>query len=321
VEWLNYHHLFYFWVVAKEGSIVAASSELRLAHPTISAQLHRLEESLGRKLFERQGRRLVLTDFGRVAQRYADDIFATGRELLDAARGDGVDKPARLVIGVSDALPKSIVYRILEPAFRLDANLNVICREDRSTEAFLGELAMHTVDVLIADAPAQPGGAVRAFSHPLGECGTSFFAAPALARSCRNGFPRSLDGAPFLVPGASSALRRELDAWFDALGARPRVVAEVDDAALAKVLGEAGRGVFVAPDVVEDEVKRRYGVELVGRAAEVRQRFFVISVERKIRHPAVVAMTEAARERVFPASRARPSSSRTRKPRARAKTT
>ena len=310
MEWLNYHHLFYFWVVAKEGSIVAASGELRLAHPTIRAQLHRLEESLGRKLFERQGRRLVLTDFGRVAQRYADDIFSTGRELLDAARGDGLDKPTRLVIGVSDALPKSIVYRILEPAFGADAGINLICREDRSTEAFLGELAMHTVDVVISDAPAQPGGAVRTFSHPLGECGTAFFAAPDLARSCRRGFPRSLDGAPFLLPGASSAMRRELEAWFDAVGARPRVVAEVDDAALAKVLGEAGRGVFVAPDVVEDEIKRRYAVELVGRVAEVRQRFFMISVERRIRHPAIVAMTEAARERVFLPARARAKATR-----------
>lgn len=299
MDWLNYHHLFYFWVVAKEGSIAQASRELRLAHPTISAQIHRLEDVLGQKLFDRKGRHLVLTEFGRVAHRYADEIFSLGREFMDTAKGQPSGRPIRFVVGISDVLPKSIVYRILEPAFRLEENLRVICREDRSADGFMGELAMHTVDVVLSDAPAGPGTSVQAFSHPLGECGTAFFAASELAKACRRRFPGSLDGVPFLLPGGNSALRRTLEEWFDSLKIRPKVVAEVDDAALAKVVGEAGFGVFAAPSVVEKEVLQRYRVELVGRVEEVRQRFFAISVERKIRHPAVLAISDAARKHIF----------------------
>ena len=205
----------------------------------------------------------------------------------------------RFVVGISDVLPKSIVYRILEPAFRLEEDVCVICREGRSAEEFMGELAMHTVDVVLSDAPAGPGTAVRAFSHPLGECGTAFFAAPEIARAYRRRFPRSLDGVPFLLPGANSALRRTLEEWFDSLDIRPSIVAEVDDAALATIAGEAGLGVFAAPDVVEKEVRQRYKVQLIARAEEVRQRFYAISVERKIKHPAVVAISEAARKHIF----------------------
>jgi LysR family transcriptional activator of nhaA len=299
MEWLNYHHLLYFWVVAKQGSIVAASEELHLAHPTISGQIHRLEDVLGEKLFARRGRRLVLTDAGRVAFRYADEIFTLGHEFLEAIKGRASGQQLRLVVGVSDVLAKSIVHRMLEPAFRLKDQLRVVCRENRSTEAFLGDLAVHAVDVVLADAPAGPGTPVRAFSHPLGECGLVFFAAPAIARSCRRGFPQSLAGVPFLLPGGESTLRRALNEWFDARNIRPRIAAELDDAALATILGEAGLGVFVAPDVVESEILRRYKVSLVGRAKEVRQRFYAISVERKIRHPGVVAICEAARKDIF----------------------
>ncbi len=298
MEWLNYHHLLYFWVVAKKGSITEASKELRLAHPTISAQIHRLEEVLGEKLFERKGRQLVLTEFGRVALRYADEIFSLGREFMDAARGRAGGRPTRFVVGISDTLPKSVVYRILEPAFHLEEEVRVICREG-SAEGFMGELAMHTVDVVLSDAPAGPATSVRAFSHPLGECGTSFFAAPEIAKACRRKFPRSLDGVPFLLPGANSALRRTLEEWFNSLDIRPKVIAEVDDAALVKIAGEAGLGVFAAPDVVAMEVRQRYKVQLIGHATEVRQRFYAISVERKIRHPAVVAISEAARKHIF----------------------
>ncbi len=299
MEWLNYHHLLYFWVVAKQGSIAQASRELRLAPPTICVQIHRLEGALGEKLFERKGRRLVLTEFGRVALRYAEEIFSLGREFLDTAKGRPSGRPIRLVVGISDVLPKSIVYRILEPAFRLEEDVRVICREDRSAEGFMGELAMHTVDVVLSDAPASPGTSVRAFSHPLGECGTVFFAAPKLAKACRRRFPHSLDSVPFLLPGGNSALRRALEEWFDSLKIRPKVVAELDDAALAKIAGEAGLGVFAAPDVVEKEVRQRYMVQLVGRVEEVRQRFYAISVERKIRHPAVLAISDAARKHIF----------------------
>lgn len=299
MEWLNYHHLLYFWVVAKEGSLARASQELGLAHPTISGQIHRLEEVLGEQLFTRQGRNLVLTEMGRVAFRYADEIFSLGREFLDTVKGRASGQPLRLVVGVSDVLPKAMVHRMLEPAFRLAEPVRVICREDYSTEAFLGELAMHAVDVVLADAPAGPGTAVRAFNHLLGESGTAFFAAPQLAKSCQRQFPRSLDNAPFLLPGNNSMLRRLLEQWFTAQNIRPQVVGELDDPALAQVFGEAGLGVFAVPSVVEEDVRQRYKVQLVGRAEALQQRFYAISVERKISHPAVIAICEEARRHIF----------------------
>jgi len=299
MEWLNYHHLLYFWMVAKEGSVVRASKELHLAHPTISGQIHRLEEVLGEKLFARKGRDLVLTDTGRVAYRYADEIFSLGREFLDTIKGRSTGRQLRLVVGVSDVLSKSIVHRILAPAFDLDEKIRVVCREDRSIEAFMADLAVHSVDVILADAPAGIGTSVRAFSHPLGECGSVVLAAPPLAKSLRQGFPDSLNGAPLLMPGSSSTLRRALDEWLDACDMRPRIVAELDDSALATVLGEAQLGAFVVPDVVERDIRRRYKVAVVGHLKELRQRFYAISIERKIRHPAVAAICEVARTRIF----------------------
>jgi LysR family transcriptional activator of nhaA len=299
MEWLNYHHLLYFWMVAKEGSIVRASEELHLAHPTISGQIHRLEEVLGEKLLARKGRNLVLTEAGRVAFRYADEIFGLGQEFLDAVKGRATARQVRLVVAVSDVLAKSMVHRILEPVFRLQEDVRVVCRENRSAEAFMADLAVHAVDVILSDAPAGPGTSVRAFSHPLGECGLAFFAAPQLANSLRRGFPRSLDGVPFLFPASDSTLRRALDEWFGSKDIRPKIVAELDDAALAKVFGEAGLGVFAAPDVIEKEVRRRYKVGVVGRTKEIEQRFYAISVERKIRHPAVVAICDEARRHLF----------------------
>lgn len=299
MEWLNYHHLQYFWMVAKHGSITRASVELRLAHPTISGQIHRLEEVLGEKLFVRSGRNLVLTDSGRIAFRYADEIFALGKEFQDTLKGRTTGRPLRLVVGVSDVIAKSIVHRILEPAFELRDKFRIICREARSADAFLGELAAHTIDVVLADAPAGPGTPVRTFSHPLGECGSSFFAAAQLARSCRRQFPRSLDGAPVIVPGSDSTFRRTLDEWFRSRNLHPEVVAELDDLALASVLAEKGLGVLAAPDVIANELRQRYTLQLVGRAKDIRQRFFAISVERKIKNPAVAAICEVARNKIF----------------------
>jgi LysR family transcriptional activator of nhaA len=299
MEWLNYHHLLYFWVVAKEGSIVRASKELHLAHPTISGQIHRLEDALGTKLFARQGRHLVLTEAGRVAFRYADEIFSLGREFVDTLKGRATGRPLRLVVGVADVLAPSLVRRFLQPAFRLGHEVQVVCRADKSVEEFIAELALHRVDVVIADGPAGSGIAVRAFNHLLGECGTTFLAAAKLAASTRRRFPRSLDGAPFLLPGAPSAVRRSLEQWFDAQGVRPKIVAEFDDSALAKDFGQEGVGVFAVPSVIEAEVRHQYRVRLVGRAPAVRQQFYAISVERKIKHPAVVAVCETARKDIF----------------------
>ncbi len=299
MEWLNYHHLLYFWVVAKEGSIVRASEELRLAHPTISGQIHRLEEVLGEKLFARRGRNLVLTEAGRLAFRYADEIFSLGREFLDTLKGRASGRSLRLVVGVADVLPPSLVRRFLEPAFRLGRAVQVICRADKSVEEFVAELALHRVDVVIADGPAGPGIPVRAFSHLLGECGTTFFAAAKLAAAIRRKFPSSLDGTPFLFPGAPSTVRRALEQWLGSQGIRPEIVGEFDDSALAKDFGKVGMGVFAAPTVIEAEVLSQYRVRVVGRSEAVRQQFYAISVERKIKHPAVVAICEAARQAIF----------------------
>jgi len=299
MEWLNYHHLLYFWMVAKHGSITQASKELRLAHPTISGQIRRLEEVLGEKLFARNGRNLVLTDTGRVAFRYADEIFALGQEFQDTLKGRSNGKPVRLVVGVSDVIAKSIVHRILQPAFQLQDKVRIICREARSADAFIGDLAVHAIDVVLADAPAGPGTPVRTFSHPLGDCGSSFFAAPQLARSCRKGFPNSLDGVPVLLPSSDSTFRRAIDEWFQARDIRPEIIAELDDLALASVLGEKGLGVLAAPDVLDKELRQRYALQLVGHAKDIRQRFFAISVERKIKNPGVAAICEVARKKIF----------------------
>ena len=299
MEWLNYHHLQYFWVVAKEGSIARASKVLRLAHPTISGQIHRLEEVLDEQLFEHKGRNLVLTDAGRVAFGYADEIFSLGQEFLDTVKGRTPGRPVRVVVGLSDVLPKSIVHRMLEPAFALEKPVQIVCREARSTEAFLGDLALQAVDVVLTDAPAPPTDGVRVFNHLLGECGTAFMADRASAARLRRRFPDSLDGVPFVLPGTNAALRSALDEWFETQSVRPKVVAEVEDSSLMRVLGEAGLGVFAVPDVVEDDLQRRYQVSLVGRAPELLQRFYAISVERKLKHPAVVAICDASRKKIF----------------------
>jgi len=300
VEWLNYHHFLYFWVVAKEGSIVAAGKQLRLAHPTISGQIHRLEEVLGEKLFAHKGRHLELTEVGRMAYRYADEIFTLGSEFLDAIKGRAATgRPLRLVVGVADVLPPSLVRSFLKPAFDLGQPIHVVCRADKSVAEFVAELALHTVDVVIADGPAEANPAITTFSHLLGECGTTFFANPKMAGALRRKFPESLDGQPFLLPGAPSAVRRALDQWFSDQDIKPRVVGEFDDSALAKDFGREGMGVFAAPTVIEAETIHDYRVRVVGRSEKVRQQFYAISVDRKLTHPAVVAIYQSARTEIF----------------------
>lgn len=304
MQWLNYHHLLYFWAVAKHGSVVRASAELRLAHPTVSAQIHRLEDVLGEKLFVKQGRNLVLTEAGRVAFHYADEIFSLGREFVDTIQGRLTGRPIRVVVGCSDALPKSIVHRILAPAWRLEEHVRVICREDNTTQAYLGELAVSALDVVLSDAPAQPGS-VRVFSHLLGECGTVLLAAPALAKVYKRRFPASLTGMPFLLPGPQSMLRRGLEQWFDASAVHPRIVGEFDDPALTNVVAEAGLGVCAVPEVIAEEIRVRHRLQLVGRVDSLRQRFYALSAERKIKNPAVVAICEGARKDIFAPAPAR----------------
>ena len=294
MEWLNYHHLLYFWTVAKEGSIARATQELGLAHPTISAQIHRLEEVLGEKLFRRAGRGLVLTDFGRVAFRYADEIFGLGREFLKAIKGHGSGRPIRLVVGITNVVPKLVVHQLLKPALGLDQPVQLVCREDRSLEGFLADLAVHAVDIVVADAPAGPGLPVRLHNHLVGESGTSFFASQRSAASLRKRFPMSLDGAPFLLPGRGAMLRRSLERWFESQKVCPRIVAEIDDSSLLKVFGQTGLGAFASPSMMEQEVRKHYDVQVIGRVEPLRQRFYAVSAERRLSHPAVIAICQAA---------------------------
>lgn len=295
MEWLNYHHLYYFWLAAKEGGVSRAAKKLRLAQPTLSSQIRALGESLGGELFERRGRSLVLTELGSVVFRHADEIFGIGRDLLDAVKGRGTGRLARLVVGIADSLPKLAVQRMLEPAFHVDPPLCVVCREDTG-ERLVAALAGHEIDLVLSDCPLSPPSGARTFNHLLGKSGTTVFATPKLAGKLRSGFPNSLHGAPMVLPGEGSAVRRELAGWLDSHDIRPLVVAEVEDSALAKALGQAGVGVVVGPTVIEREITDQYAVQVVGRVPAIEERYFAISLERRIKHPGVLAISSAARE-------------------------
>lgn len=297
-QWINYHHLLYFWMVAKEGGIAAAAKRLRLSQPTISTQIRTLEHTLGVELFDRSGRRLVLTEAGRVALRYADEIFALGNELTGVLHEQVTGRPLRMVVGITYVIPKLIAYHLLEPALRLGDGLHVECREDHF-DRLLGQLARHELDLVISDVPLGPEVSVRAFNHLLGSCGLSFFAAPALAAKLRRNFPASLDRQPFLAPMPGSAVRRELDRWFGDQGLRPEFVGQFDDSALLKVFGQSGVGAFAGPSVIEAEIKRQYGVQVIGQTSEIVDRFYAITVERRLKHPGVVAISEAAKSKLF----------------------
>jgi len=294
MEWLNYHHLLYFWTVARLGSVSRASAELRLTQATVSAQLKSLEQSLGEELFRKSGRHLVLTETGKLAFRYADEIFSLGQEMLGTLKGRSEGRLARLTVGVTDVLPKLVVYQLVEPALKLKESYRIICREG-TNEELLPALALHDIDVVLTDAPLDPGSNVRAFSHLLGECGSTLFGAPKLAEAYRRGFPKCLDGAPFLLPTRNTIARRSLDQWFEAQRIGPLIVAEFEDSALLKVFGQHGLGLFFAPTVIARDVQRQYAVKVIGQVDTVRERFFAISLDRKLKHPAVVAISEAAK--------------------------
>jgi LysR family transcriptional activator of nhaA len=294
MEWLNYHHLLYFWVVAREGSIVRASEQLRLAQPTISGQIRALEAELGEKLFTRVGRNLALTEIGQVVYRYADEIFPRGRDLLSTLRGQATEHPLRVVVGVTDILPKRLVYRLLQPALHLATPVRLVCYE-WEFEHMLAELAMRRLDVVLSDTPLSPVVKVRAFNHLLGTCSVSFCGTAHLAATYRAGFPKSLDSAPMLLPTGNTSLRLALDHWFGTQGIHPVVVGECEDSALLRVFGQEGIGIFPVPSMIEAEVQQ-LGVEVLGRARAVRQRFYAITTERQLKHPAIVAIARSARQ-------------------------
>ena len=301
MEWLNYHHLLYFWLVVREGGVARAADKLKLSHPTVSTQVKQLERALGEKLLEKRGRRLVPTEVGRIAYRYADEIFGLGNELLETVKGRPGIGPLRLVVGVSQAIPKMVARRLLAPARSLKGKpVRLVCLEDRG-ERLVAELAAMNLDLVIADAPVPPSSAVRVFNHLLGECGVSICATRELAERYRKGFPRSLDQAPMLLPSDGTSLRRALQQFFDEHDLRPQLEGEFEDSALLKVFGQDGIGLFPVPTAVEKDVQRQYEVEVVGRLPEVREHFYAISVERRLKNPAVLAICEVARKRVFKA--------------------
>jgi len=296
---LNYHHLRYFWAVAREGSIARACSLMDVAQPTVSAQIRLLERDLGESLFQREGRHLTLTDAGRIVFRYADEIFGLGHELRDALRNRPGPHPLRLTVGVVDALPKLVVYQLLEPALRFqDPAVRLICFEGKS-EDLLAELARHQLDLVLTDAPLSPGASVKAYNHQLGDCGISVMGSSELAKALTGPFPEGIEAIPWLLPTYTTTLRRSLEAWFQARCLRPWVVGEFEDSALIKAFGQAKIGAFAIPKIIELEVQRQYAVELIGHIEDVRERFYAITVERRLRHPAVVAICEAARRKLI----------------------
>ncbi len=304
---LNYKQLHYFWKVAKTGSIARAAEQLRLAPQTISAQVGTLEEALGTELFRRVGRRLELTAAGQLTLSYADEIFQIGRELEEMVRNRPGRSDMLLRVGVADVVPKSIAYRLLAPALDSAGRVRLICREDKLDRLF-AELAIHKMDLVIADRPLPSDLGVKGYSHALGRTPIAFYAVRALANRYRKDFPRSLQGAPMLIPSDGSTIRGALTRWLSEHQIEPRIVGEFDDTALMKAFGKAGAGIFPAPAILTDEIRSQYEAESIGRADSVTARYYAISIERKLTHPAVVAISEAAKADLFVEDRASVSS-------------
>ncbi|MRR15355.1 MAG: transcriptional activator NhaR [Deltaproteobacteria bacterium] len=295
MEWLNYHHLLYFWIVAREGSLSRAGAELRLSPSAISGQIRSLENALNQKLFVKSGRRLMLSETGRTVYRYADEIFRLGKELQDTLNDRPFGMPLRVTVGVADVVPKMMALELLEPALRLSFPIRLVCKEDKP-DRLLAELALHDLDVILMDAPASSHIKVKAFNHHLGECDTTILAKKHMAAKYRKNFPASLNGAPVLLPTEGTALRRALDHWFRENDIRPQIAGEFDDNALLNVFGQTGMGLFPAPSPIANELKRQFRVETVGSLPDVRQRFYAVTVERRLVHPAAVAICHEARK-------------------------
>ena len=298
MEFLNYHHLRYFWTVAKEGGLTKAAAKLHVSQPTISEQIQSLEGVLGEKLFRRAGRSLALTDVGQQVLSYAEEIFSLGQDLLNAVKQRPTSRPLRLNLGVADALPKLVTYHIIEPIFRLPQPVQVSCWET-SVSDMLVELASYRLDLVLADEPASSGVTTHVFNHLLGESSVTFCAAPPLAAKLRRGFPKSLNGAPALLPMSNSGLRRSLEKWFHSVGVRPHLVGEFYDPAFVNVLALRGLGFMSVPTIVVKEIVNRFGFGVIGRTEECQQQFYAITPERKLTHLAVTAITSGARRRLF----------------------
>ena len=295
---LNYTHLLYFWTVVREGGVAQAAAALHLTPQTVSGQIKLLEDQLQGALLERQGRRLVPTELGRITYAYAEDIFPKGLELASVLRGARTRGSRAVAIGVADAVPKLVTFRVLEPLLTGDGRFHVTCHE-APLPALMADLAAHRLDLVLATSAAPTDSPIKAFSHLLGESEIGFFATKSLAAKLRPGFPQSLTDAPLLLPTDRSANRRVLESWFERQGVTPRIVGELDDSALLKTFAQHGVGAFAAPLAIEAEILRQYDVVSFGRIAEPKARFYAISTERRIKHPAVAIITAAARTELF----------------------
>jgi LysR family transcriptional activator of nhaA len=295
---LNYRQLHYFWVVAKTGSIVRACEQLNLTPQTISGQISLLEQTYGIELFRRVGRQLELTEAGRQTLPYAEQMFQLGGELELMLRAQPNEQQILFRVGVADVVPKSIVYRLIAPTMELSEPLRITCREDK-LERLLADLAIQRLDLVISDSPMPSHLDIKGYSQKLGECGISFFATTELAALYGGDFPRSLNAAPLLIPGPETVVRSRLQRWFAEQQIQPRIVGEFDDSALMQAFGQSGSGIFIGPSVIADEVRRQYGVEVIGQTDAVSESFYAISVDRKVKHPGIVAITEGARRELF----------------------
>ena len=292
---LNYQHLYYFWNVAREGGVTRACQKLGLAQPTISGQLAVFESVIGAPLFRKEGRGLVLTETGRTVFNYAEEIFTLGRELTNTLKNGAGALGQRVTVGVVSSLPKLVIYRIIEPVLRDAAASQIICFEDKR-ERLLAELTLHGVDLVIADAPESTAKGARVYNHAIGEASVAAFANPELVDRYRDDFPWSLNNAPLMLQTTNSNLRRALDKWFDDQGIKPRILAEIEDSALLKTFAAEGSGVIFAPLIVSNEIERRYGLLPLGEIQNVQEKFYAITMQRKVENKVVTKILKRARE-------------------------
>ena len=291
---LNYNHLYYFYAVATDGSIAKASQRLNLTPQTISSQITTFETQLGFDLFNRVGKRLQLSEKGRLVYSYANDIFQIGDELKSVLQ---TQEPARLqtlTVGITDVIPKTLAYQLLSPALSLDQAVRLICNEG-DQESLLADLAMDKIDMILTDQPLQPGSQVKAHNYQLTSSGFTFFASESLALVCREGFPQSLSGQPFLLQGKKSAVRQRLSSWLEKQDIAPNIIAEFDDSALQKSFGQGGYGVFAAPTIIEQSIASQYQVEIIGRTQEVQEHYYATTLEHRLKHPAIVEIVNGGK--------------------------
>ncbi len=298
MEWQNYNHLFYFYLVATEGGISRAAEKMRLSQSTISFQIKCLEKNIGEKLFEKVGRNIRLTESGKIALKYCEEIFLLGKEMKETLRGKPSGRNLNLIVGITNSLPKLIAHQLIEPAFRKIEFLYLVSKEDHFNN-LIDSLIKHEIDLVLSEIPLPPNFPMKAFNHLLGECGVSFFCSKKIRKNYSSKFPKCLHQAPFLLPGKMNLLRKNLEQWFEEKKIYPQFTAEFDDSALMKVFGQSSKGFFAAPSVLEREIINQYDLVLVGKTKEINEKFYAITMDRKIKHPGVLAITESAREKLF----------------------